>query len=211
VELEQLVKELVAKLDSGLTLDWTDIRIYIIVTLSSLIGGIISAFFTKYFGKRGEINAIKKDLDEITKIQAEIKSKISTDAFIEQNWWDLKRETYWNVTKALNNLSDACWNVISYCFDEEKLAITDPDIYVPHVNKLVTAVDNYLEYTGISHIVMSDEGKKVISEILKEINTEDLSGKKIQFDDLIAMRQSINLAYDKIIDIARKDLKNENA
>ena len=62
MSLEDLVKELIVKLDRGLTLDWTDIRIYLVFILSSFIGGIIGSYATKYFSKRGEIDAIKKDV-----------------------------------------------------------------------------------------------------------------------------------------------------
>lgn len=212
MDQENQIKEILSRLDSGLTLDWTDIRIYLIVVLSSLIGGVIAAYFTKYFGKRGEINAIKKDLDEITKIQSEIKSKINTDAFINQNWWNLKREIYWGIIKSLNSLSDAYFNVITQCFNNENQAIADPDIYTPYINKLLQAFDNYLELTGVSHVVMGKEGIKIIVELANKmkIKSDDIVNKRFSYDEMQAMHKSVNEAYDKMIDAAKSDLKDEN-
>ena len=194
MDKENQIREILSRLDHGLTLDWTDIRIYLIVVLSSFIG----AFFTKYVGKRGEINAIKKDLAEITKIQFEIKSKLNTDAFINQNWWNLKRETYWGVIRSLSSLSDAYFNVITQCFNSENQAKTDPVLYTPYTDKLLQAFDDYLELTGVSHIVMSTEGIKIITNLAEKmkIKSDDIVNKTFSYDEMQEMRKSVGEAYD---------------
>jgi len=207
---DELIKKLITQLENGLTLDWTDARIYLVVILSSFIGGLIGTYFAKFFGKRGEIDAIKGDLDEITKIQEEIKSRLSTDAFIDQKWWDLKRETYWDITKSLSSLSDALWNVNTYCFDSDEKPISNIDVYKSYVEKLLQAIDVHLKYTGISHIVMCKDGTDVILNLSRVVKNDasEMNDEKLVYKKLVSMRKSVNAAYDRIVDIAKKDLRS---
>jgi hypothetical protein len=86
------------------------------------------------------------------------------------------------------------------------------EITTPYVNKLAAAIDNYLELTGISHIVMRDEGKEIITNMANniKIRTEELAGKKLTYDQFQSMRKSVMAAYDNIIDVAKKDLRDDN-
>jgi len=212
METEALLTQVLEKLDSGVSVDWTDIRTYIVITMASLIGSIIGAFFTKFAGKRGEIHAIKQDLDEITAIQEEIKSKIGNEAFVAQKLWDLKREVYWDITKALNAYSDALWNLTTHCFNSENAAISDPDIYIPYASKLMEAIDRYLELTGVSHIVMCEEAKLVLDQLANNIKVkeEDVANKKFTYEEFMSMRKEVGKAYDSIVSIAKNDLSNKS-
>jgi thiazole synthase ThiGH ThiG subunit len=78
--------------------------------------------------------------------------------------------------------------------------------------KLVESQKRYvLETTGISHIVLCDEAIsviKILSRKIKEINKKLIDGKG-KYEDFEAMRRAFGEAYDKIIDIARRDLQDE--
>ena len=59
---------------------------------------------------------------------------------------------------------------------------------------------------------MGKEGIKTIVELANKmkIKSDDIVNKKFSYDEMQAMRKSVNEAYDKMIDAAKSDLKDEN-
>ena len=203
--------QVLKSLHQGVALDWTDIRIYVVIIVASLAGSALGVYIMSFFSKRGEIAAVRKDLDKITKIQEEIKAEISTRAWIEQNWWGLKRDTYWKLTQALNAMSDGLWNLLHYAFRPDKSPIKDSAICGPLVSKLNNAIDEYLRLTGISHIVLCDDAIEVIKNLSKGIKNirEKPNGSKAGYDDIEEIGNTVNGAYDRIIEVARRDLQGK--
>jgi len=207
-DIQSFALEVLRKLDQGVTINWTDIRLPLVVVFATIIGSILGGYFFSYFRKRGEIAAIKKDLDKITQIQEDIKASISTKAWIDQNWWNLKRDTYWKITQALNSISDALWNLLHFGFSEDKSIIAA--IYGSFEPQLTKAIDEYLQLTGIAHIVFSDNAISIIKDCsskIKDINKRFQS--KNTYEYFESIRSAYDEAYNSIISIAQKDLKGK--
>ena len=101
-DLESTVRQVLAMLQTGVRLDWTDLHVYVIVLVASFIGAVAASWFLGFFSKRGELTAVKKDLEQITSTTEYIRSKVSTAAWVQQNVWTLKKETYWKLTSVLS-------------------------------------------------------------------------------------------------------------
>jgi hypothetical protein len=208
-DFQSFATEVLARLDQGIALDWTDIRIYLVVGVATLLGSVIGAYFGSYFRKRGEVAAIRKDLDEITRLQKSIEANISTKTWITQNWWSLKKETYLNLTRALNDISGALWNLLQFGFTAEKSINQNGNVTAPLVAKVDAAMDAYLGLTGVSHMSLSPAAIAIINELsvrAKQIH-EQLRNGRMSYDDFLSLREAFNAAYDKIISVARSDLQ----
>ena len=60
---EALIKEIALQVvQQGLLSNWL---FYAVILALSLVSGVIGAYLSKYFGKRGETAATKADFDEI--------------------------------------------------------------------------------------------------------------------------------------------------
>lgn len=208
-DIQSFAIAVLRKLDQGVPLDWTDIRIYLVIGFAAIIGSAFGGYISTYFKKRGEIAAIRKDLDKITQIQEEIKASISTRAWIDQNWWTLKRDIYWKVIQTLHNLSDACWNLLQFGFYPDKSNI-DPtqDTLGQQVEK---AIDEYIKLTGIAHIVFPEEVVSVIKDCslkIRDIN-RNLHDRKGTYEYYESIRRAFDEACNRIINLARDDLKGK--
>jgi hypothetical protein len=73
----------------------------------SLIAAGAGGYLGAYLKRKGENLATKEDIAEITRVQEEIKAKISDDVWDRQRQWELKRDVVFDVVRALADLDMA--------------------------------------------------------------------------------------------------------
>lgn len=208
-EIEKLFYMLQASVEKGILVDWTDIRVYLILVVITGLGSLLGSWAQAYFSKRGEITAIKKDLDKITETQEQIKARISGELWVNQNLWNLKRETYWKLSSVYSQLSSAIHNILTEGFlPDKKTPNPDSAITLPRREKLINLLNESISLTAPSQIVLCQEAVDVLHTFecrLLELNKQ-LIEKKVNYSYLELLKKAIDDTYDLIISIAKKDL-----
>lgn len=206
---QEIVKQLrsIVGIDFTLLAAFRDFLHYATLFGVSLLGGFLGA----YYRKRGEVAAIKTDLDEITRIQEEIKAKLSFEAKISQNWWELKRDIYSKLILALNDMADAYWHIVHDGFDESGTPSTDRTHYMPFREKADKAMDDYMSLTGISHVVLDRNAIAQIQNLSSgfgEVHRNIKEG-RLSREDAVKLKSLVDCVYDRIIEVARSDLQGK--
>lgn len=75
--------------------------------LGCVVVYVFKPFLGSYSAKKGENLATKEDIAQITKVQEEIKAKISDDAWDRQRQWELRRDVVLDSVRALADLDGA--------------------------------------------------------------------------------------------------------
>lgn len=210
-ELENAVRRILSALERGVPLDWTDIRVYLVVLVAAGVGSLIGAWFQAYFSKRGEIAAIKRDLDQITKIQEQIKADISGQLWVNQSIWSLKRETYWRFTSVLSLLSSALWDVMDQGFLADKITPNPRPEMIPQQERVEKILDELISLTAPSRIVLSAEAVDVLNNFHRRCGelSKQLAGGVATYSFFDSLKQAADMAYDKIIESAQRDLRGQ--
>lgn len=209
-ETEAVVRQVLVALQNGVPLDWTDVRVYLVIAVAAGLGSVVGAWAQAFFSKRGEIAAIKRDLDQITEIQEQIKARISGELWIDQNFWNLKRETYWKFTSVLSQLSSALWDLMTQGFMPDK---TTPNLR-PEVISLREKIENILDelisLTAPSSIVLCSEAVQILDTFHSrcgELNKQ-LAGGVATYAFFDSLKKAADTAYNQIIDAAKRDLRS---
>ena len=79
--------------------------------LSFLFGNVIRPFFGSYSAEKGKNLATKEDIAQITKVQEEIKAKISDDVWDRQKQWEMRRDAVFEVVRVLGEVDEALLNL----------------------------------------------------------------------------------------------------
>lgn len=205
-----LVKKLLAALEKGVAIDWTDTRVYLVILVASGLGSVLGAYFQSFFGKRGEITAIREDLDQIKKLQEEIKASVSRQLWINQSLWTLKRETYWKLTSTLSLLSSQLFTLLleGYLSDKSTLN-SDPRVTLPLREAIEKRLADLIALTAPSHIVLSQESVAILTHFhdkCGDLNRQLVVGvaKYDFFADLKALADNI---HKQVIEFANRDLR----
>lgn len=209
-ETEALLRKVLAVIDKGVRLNWKDIRVYLIVAVATGLGSLLGSWGHAYLSKSGEIAAIRKSLNEITEIQEQIKARVSGELWIDQNLWNLKRETYWKLISTFSRLSSAIWDIQTEGFLPDKKKLNpDPAIALPLREKLGKLLDEQISLTAPSLIVLCPEAVAVLDTLHRqcvELNKQ-LVGGIANYDYFVSYKKAIDDAYDQIIKIAKQDLQ----
>lgn len=207
-DLESTVRQVLATLQTGVRLDWTDLRVYVIVLVASSIGGIAGSWFHAFFSKRGELAAVKRDLEQITRIEEDIRSKVSTAAWVHQNLWTLKKETYWKLTSVLGELSTALWDILQHGFLPDNTVNPNTAVTAPLVQRTSRLLDELIALTAPSHIVLSGESVQAIQELKMQLGSirRDLAGQLPTYQAIQTIRGTVNRAFDRVVELAKRDL-----
>jgi len=207
-DLESTVRQVLATLQTGVRLDWTDLRVYVIVLVASSIGGIAGSWFHAYFSKRGELAAVKKDLEQITRVQEDIRLKVSTAAWVQQNLWTLKKETYWKLTSVLSELSTALWDILQHGFLPDKNVNPNTAVTAPLVQRTARLLDELIALTAPSHIVLSGESVETLHDLKTQLGSirRDLAGSAPKYEAIRTIRGAVDRAFDRVVDLGKRDL-----
>lgn len=108
---EALIKEIALQVvQQGLLSNWL---FYAVLLALSLVSGVIGAYLSKYFGKRGETAATKADFDEIlkqlqatTKISEEVRSAVSHADWVAREWKTIRRIKLEELVNSAMSVSD---------------------------------------------------------------------------------------------------------
>lgn len=200
-ETEVVVRQMLMALENGVPLDWTDIRVYLVIAVAAGLGSVIGAWAQVFFSKRGEIAAIKQDLDQITEIQEQIKVRLSRELWIDQNIWNLKRETYWKFASILSQLSSALWDLMSQGFSPDKaIPVIRPEIILLR-EKMENILDEVISLTAPTHIVLCAEAIQVLETFHShcgELNKQ-LAGRVATYAFFDSLKKAVDIAIMKLL------------
>lgn len=207
-DLESTIRQVLASLQTGVRLDWTDVRVYVVVAVASSLGGIAGSWFHAYFSKRGEQAAVKRDLEHITRVTEDIRARISTAAWVQQNFWALKKETYWKLTSVLSELSSALWDVLHHGFMSDQTLNPDTRVTAPLAQKTNGLLDELIALTAPAHIVLSGESVRVLEDLKTAVGSvrRDLAGQVPPHQVIQQIRTAVDRAFDQVVTLAKRDL-----
>lgn len=172
---------------------------------------------SSFFSKHGELTAVKEMLGKITEEQEQRKARISGELSVNKKLWDLKRETYWELTKVLCELSTNLWDLLHEGFlPDEKTLNPEKRITQPLIERFSKNLDKKIRLTAPSFIVFCPEAIEALqahSNKSRQITKEFKGGKLDTHTYYESTKEMIDDLYNKIIEIAKKDLftptKNE--
>ena len=186
-----------------LTNDYFFFGILILVNFASIWG-------FSYLSKHAELTAVNERLDKMTEGQEQIKARISGELSVGQKLWDLKRETYWELTKVLCELSNDLWDLLHEGFlPDEKTINPDKRITQPLIERFSKNLDKKISLTAPSFIVLCPEAVEALqahSNKSRQITKEFKEGKLDTRNYYESTRKMNDDLYSKIIEIAKKDL-----
>ena len=186
-----------------LTNDYFFFGILILVNFASIWG-------FSYLSKHAELTAVNERLDKMTEGQEQIKARISGELSVGQKLWDLKRETYWELTKVLCELSNDLWDLLHEGFlPDEKTINPDKRITQPLIERFSKNLDKKISLTAPSFIVLCPEAVEAWqadSNKSRQITKEFKEGKLDTRNYYESTREMNDDLYNKIIEIAKKDL-----
>ena len=143
-------------------------------------------------------------------MQEQIKARISGELSVDQKLWDLKRETYWELTNVLCELSNDLWDLLHEGFlPDEKTINPDKRITQPLIERFSKNLDKKISLTAPSFIVLCPEAIEALQAHTNEsrqITKEFKEGKLDTRNYYESTREMIDDLYNKIIEIAKKDL-----
>ena len=183
-----------------------DYSLYCILILVNIAGIWVSS----YLSKHGELTAVKESLVKMTEGQEQIKARISGELLVEQKLWDLKRETYWELTNVLRELSTDLWDLLHEGFlPDEKTINPDKRITQPLIERFSKNLDKKISLTAPSFIVLCPEAIEALqahTNKSRQITKEFKEGKLDTLNYYKSTRETNDDLYNKIIEIAKKDL-----
>ena len=175
-----------------------------------ILVNIASTWVSSYLSKHGELTVVKANLDKITEVQEQIKARISGELLVDQKLWDLKRETYWELTSVLRELSTDLWDLLHEGFlPDEKTINPDKRITQPLIERFSKNLDKKISLTAPSFIVLCPEAIEALQAHTNEsrqITKEFKEGKLDTRNYYESIREMNDDLYNKIIEIAKKDL-----
>lgn len=175
-----------------------------------ILVNIAGIWVSSYLSKHGELTVVKENLDKITEVQEQIKARISGELSVDQKLWDLKRETYWELTNVLCELSNDLWDLLHEGFlPDEKTINPDKRITQPLIERFSKNLDKKISLTAPSFIVLCPEAIEALQAHTNEsrqITKEFKEGKLDTRNYYESTREMIDDLYNKIIEIAKKDL-----
>jgi hypothetical protein len=84
----------------------------------SLVGGWVGGFVGTYFNKKGENLATKQDIAEITQTTKDIEAKISSEYWVRQRNFDMKREAAFELLRQAASFQESVVGLLSFGWPE---------------------------------------------------------------------------------------------
>jgi len=213
-DIELIIRQV---LDQGVPLDWTDIRVYAVVMVTTLLGSGIGAWVGAFFSKRGELRAIETKFDSlvsqvarITTVQEEIRAKISTEAWVEQKQWDLKRDLYSDLLEALyytRHIADRIFDIDQkriWADDDEQqqqrrnLIKQEGDKEAPYLQKIIKC-------RAIGDLVLTSDVINTLDKLQDAwVKANDADNFMAHVEERLTASKE---AYDGLVILAREDLR----
>ncbi len=162
------------------------------LVLVAIFGGA-GAYFGAFLKKRGEIKAIKKDLDQITKIQEEIKSEISKTRWLDQRRWDLRRDVYWNLLEQLGELAFVLQRMSDQVRPRHK-DLEQKKVVIELLDEAETKALGLVKFDAIGRTVLPESAVKALDSLEKsarKIKIEGLGRLVRYYDDLLSARTKV--------------------
>ena len=171
---------------------------------------IANIWTSSYLSEHAEQTVEKGNLVEKTEVPEQIKARISGELLVDQKLWDLKKETYFELTNVLSKLSTDLYDLLHEGFlPDEKTLNPDKRITQPIIERYSKNWDKKISLTAPSFIVLCPEAVEELqahSKKSRQITKEFKEGKLDTRNYYESTREMNDDLYNKIIEIAKKDL-----
>lgn len=194
-------------------LRWTsDWNFYVLLGLINLIAAAIGAAIGSYFTKRGEILAIKDQIDEVVRQSSRINKAVEHEkslAWVEQKRWDLKREIY---VRLMENLDD-----LMIVYTEMVYRLRSNVQISEEMRQIQTAATkNVLRTMTIGKLFLSKESQSVFFKLLEgtrkaQFLSNDIgkSPENIPFTDRVPVVEALRTSVGEMIDLVATSAKHD--
>jgi hypothetical protein len=165
----------------------------------SLIGGWVGGFVGTYFNKKGENLATKQDIAEITQTTKDIEAKISSEYWVRQRNFDMKREAAFELLRQAASFQQSVVGLLSFWRTMYKtpgaMAVPNPEAAVG-LNQHKNATGTFWQAKFVAGLLLPEKvisqaekveraGREVVDLIQMPDASEDECSKRI-----LAMRQA---------------------
>jgi len=176
--------------------------------LALLFVGGIGAYLGAYLRQKGSHLATKEDIRDITKSVEAVKAAMTSQVWLEQRRWDIKKEFYWD---AIGKIKDflAILQQIHLIFVHSPDGTPTPDDFekvMRWVEKGQQALTAFERMHTISSIVVSDEVAREFGQFLEETYPlMDVTQSPADLQKTLV--DQTNKLLGRLITVAKSDLK----
>jgi hypothetical protein len=179
------------------------------ITLAAV--SALTIYIRSYIIKRGEIEAIRKDLSDVTRLTKKIEAEVAGSLWINQNLWNQKRDTYFNIFTTLVEMRDALNSLVTLLNNRpEKLK----DLNQPELLVLKNNMSKMSHFVAPAHIVLCENAGKtleVLRDRMQEIHAGSTRESLLELEATKTYMENfsnaIDVAFQELISIARIDLQ----
>lgn len=179
--------------------------VFFIALVASAIGGVVGS----YLRRKGENRAIREDIAKITKATEEIKAQISTELWVQQTRWNLKRDIY---TRLLENLGEAA-DALDKLWKSAERPYPDSEEERRHKrewekelrDRESRAVNKIRRATSVAAIMLGDAALAALQKLQAEWAKAEAADSYPDYLD--TQTAAVGNAYRLLVNSAKEDLR----
>jgi hypothetical protein len=147
----------------------------LVYAMVSLLGGGLGGFVGTYFSKKGENLATKQDIAEITQTTKDIEAKISSEYWVRQRNFDMKREAAFELLRQAANFQESVVNLLSFWRTMDK---TPGAMAVP-IPEAPVALNQHRKATGSFWQAKAVAGLLLPEDVIAQVERVEGAGREV--------------------------------
>ena len=178
-----------------------------------VIGWLVKSYIPSYLNKKAENFATKEDFRELLEMEKVttreielIKGKISTEVWVDQRRWDLKRELYSKLLEVFHELRKTTANVATtYSPNEDKEFIErNREFYDKQKRKQLELLEEAGRLAAVSALIIDKEAVNAIDQFRLEVSFLTVETDPYMY--MMGLSGSADRVYRLLLSEARRDL-----
>ena len=178
-----------------------------------VIGWLVKSYIPSYLNKKAENFATKEDFRELLEMEKVttreielIKGKISTEVWVDQRRWDLKRELYSKLLEVFHELRKTTANVATtYSPNEDKEFIErNREFYDKQKRKQLELLEEAGRLAAVSALIIDKEAVNAIDQFRLEASFLTVETDPYMY--MMGLSGSADRVYRLLLSEARRDL-----